>query len=347
MLDSFLHGVFYPLEDSDFFDFLFKDYSIKKFDSIGSLLSSTDCKSKTVFVKQPYPWVDRVEQILKQYHNADLDFCIVATELHEHDYRFYCRYDKPNITYFINGCFNFNLKYSKVYTHMDWFRETKDHYLQTKFTADFKNKLYYFDALLGRNKPHRLIAYNTIKDNLKIYTKFNSKIENINLNEWDVGVDNFSIPTGHLHSVEHVNYNGSLTRISQIIPEKIYDQCYYSLIAETHAGNSMVFLTEKTAKPLIAKRLFITVGNRYSLKFLHQLGFKTFSDVIDESYDSIEATNDRFAAALEQVNVLCNRDPIEVIELIKPIVEHNHQLIMNTDWLLHFRKHVSSKFKAG
>ena len=347
MLTKGLLGVFYPKKDSDFFDFLLKDYPIKKFETASDIINDRSGISKTIFVHISYPWSDVAEQLLKQHHNEEVNFCIIATELHEHDYNFYTRYDKPNITYFVNGCFNFNLKHSKVYWYMDWFRETRDNYLHSVFSSKFEYKPYYFDALLGRNKPHRLVTYDAIKNNPKIYTKFNTAVNDINFDDWDPGVDNIFIPAGTKHTVEYATYNNSQIRISQVIPERIYNNCYYSLVSETHAGNNMVFLTEKVAKPLIAKRLFILIGNRYSLKFLRELGFKTFSSVIDESYDSIEATSDRFAAALKQVNLLCESDPKAVHQIIKPILEYNSWLISNTDWLLHFRKHVRSKFKAG
>jgi hypothetical protein len=46
-------------------------------------------------------------------------------------------------------------------------------------------------------------------------------------------------------------------------------------------------MTEKTAKPIWAKRLFVMFGTPGFLKKLHELGFKTFDHVIDESYDSM------------------------------------------------------------
>ena len=336
-------GVFYTLEDSNFFDFLLRNYAFVKYNNVDELLESVH-QTKIVFVQMSYPYSTKAETILNQYRDAQLEFCIAATELHNHDHAFYCLNDRANINYYINGGFNFALAYSKVYSFMDWFRETKDHYLTHSFDSNYTFKKNKFDALLGRNKPHRKLINDALASNPAIYLKFNHSRFDIDLATWDSGVDNLSIHGDLKHTVETVNYNNKNIRLSQIIPTNIYNQSYYSIVAETHTDNSLVFLTEKTAKPLIAKRLFVLFGSRYSLQFLHSIGFKTFDSVIDESYDSIEATDTRMMQALAQVEYLCKQDPQIIIEKIKPVVEHNHRLIMDTDWQAELKGYFARKF---
>ena len=47
-------------------------------------------------------------------------------------------------------------------------------------------------------------------------------------------------------------------------------------------------LTEKIFKPMMLEKPFVVNGTKGYLKELKRLGFKTFSDVIDESYDDAE-----------------------------------------------------------
>ena len=85
----------------------------------------------------------------------------------------------------------------------------------------------------------------------------------------------------------------------------------------------------KTAKPILARRLFILLGNRHSLARLQDLGFKTFSGIIDESYDSIESHTERHGAALEQLLWLCKQDQTHILSQCRAIVDHNFNLYKN------------------
>ena len=74
------------------------------------------------------------------------------------------------------------------------------------------------------------------------------------------------------------------------------------------------------------------LGGQYQLRNLKQLGFQSFDSVIDESYDAIEDNNTRFRHAMEQVKYLCEQPQQEILDKIKPIVDHNFNVMMSTDW---------------
>ena len=120
--------------------------------------------------------------------------------------------------------------------------------------------------------------------------------------------------------------------MSSIIPVTIYNQTAYSLIAETRAENTISFFTEKVIKPIIARRLFVVISGYRYLENLRILGFKTFDGVIDESYDLIEDSHERWTQAMQQVEYLCSQDQQSVLTQIHDIVEHNYQLIMESNW---------------
>jgi hypothetical protein len=112
--------------------------------------------------------------------------------------------------------------------------------------------------------------------------------------------------------------------MSQTMPWAIYKQCYYTVVAETLYFDKFFFMSEKVAKPLFAKRLFIVFSSCGYLKNLQSLGFKTFDGIIDESYDTVEDAALRFKMAFDQLQWLSKQDPELIAQLIKPIVEHNH-----------------------
>ena len=111
-----------------------------------------------------------------------------------------------------------------------------------------------------------------------------------------------------------------------------YLDTYFTICTESHfenreeSGNAIGF-TEKTLKPITNFHPFIYVGNANSLKNLKKYGFKTFHPFIDESYDEIDDTGERFLAIEKEINKLCSK-PIEEIHewywSIKDVLKHNY-----------------------
>jgi hypothetical protein len=134
---------------------------------------------------------------------------------------------------------------------------------------------------------------------------------------------------------------GEVKGLSQIIPFKIYNQTAYSVVTESCIQNHFSFFTEKIVKPIMARRLFVMFSGKGYLVNLRKLGFQTFDNIIDESYDSIDNNAERWQHAWNQVDWL-NQQPQElVLEKIRPIVEHNFSVMMNTDWYGIFRKQLT------
>jgi hypothetical protein len=63
--------------------------------------------------------------------------------------------------------------------------------------------------------------------------------------------------------------------MSFFIPHRVYQESWFSIVAESIVTNSD-FYTEKTAKALLGRRIFITFGPQHSLRVLRDNGFKTF-----------------------------------------------------------------------
>jgi hypothetical protein len=118
--------------------------------------------------------------------------------------------------------------------------------------------------------------------------------------------------------------------LSMLLPWKIYNDSWFSIISETEVDRE--YFTEKTAKPLLGKRLFVLFAAPGALKSLRKIGFQTFGSVIDESYDDIEHTETRLKQAWEQVKYLSQCDMYEVYENILPVLEHNQRLMLEISW---------------
>ena len=239
-------------------------------------------------------------------------------------------------------------------TFHDWFHTSsffyKEYLPELLHRIEYKKpKEHAFDVLLGRKKPHRDFAYNYIQRNLHsrdyIMRYFNN-VEPILYEDddhWTFEHRGVKSDGPKKWTVETVEYYGYRMSMSQVLPVEIYNKTAYSIVAETNAENFYTFFTEKTAKPIIARRLFVILAGKGYLAELHRLGFNTFDGIIDESYDTIENHTDRYEAVMKQVEWLCQQNQIEILKKVQPIVEHNFQVMMTTGWYTNFNQDLESR----
>ncbi len=122
--------------------------------------------------------------------------------------------------------------------------------------------------------------------------------------------------------------SGDLNSQSSIILESInlIQQAFCDIITEDPFLSSGARISEKTLKPIAAMRPFLMVGPSYTLKWLRQQGFCTFSKWWDESYDS--ETNhikrlEKIYFIAEQINSYSMEKLNEMLEEMKPVIDHN------------------------
>lgn len=98
-----------------------------------------------------------------------------------------------------------------------------------------------------------------------------------------------------------------------------------NIVSETVFNHPAPTWSEKIAQPILAKRPFIVVGPQGSLKQLRDLGFKTFNDSLDESYDEIPNPNERMESIMQEILRLNKLN----IEQIKLLVKDEHTAIQH------------------
>ena len=124
-------------------------------------------------------------------------------------------------------------------------------------------------------------------------------------------------------------------RCSDLIDPEIYNSSYYSAVIETiaPADNSFSMFSEKEAKPIVGGRPFIIIGSQYHMRAFRSLGFKSFSPMIDESYDLEPDRNKRLKMIFDEMHRLSQSNPVEVYRELKPVLEHNKKWFENkSNW---------------
>jgi len=87
------------------------------------------------------------------------------------------------------------------------------------------------------------------------------------------------------------------------------------------------FLSEKTFKSIAEYSPFIVYGNRRSLEFLKDFGYKTFHPHIDETYDTLP-TFERLEAIIKEITRIKNiEDKVEWFKGMEDILQHNREVL--------------------
>jgi hypothetical protein len=110
---------------------------------------------------------------------------------------------------------------------------------------------------------------------------------------------------------------------------RYYDQFNIELICETYTYGTTFFPTEKTVRPLIGNKPFLVYGPKNYLANMRQLGFKTFSEFWDESYDSLEGPA-RWNAMRPVIDKICAWEDTtrqSIMEQCKDITQHNKKRV--------------------
>lgn len=215
--------------------------------------------------------------------------------------------------------------------------EVEKYQLATKRLLDPRTSApaYYFEcAVRPATRPHRSFLIDAIRQCPLLTTCCLTKGY-----VWMFGTD--LEETNEVRSVGtslRYGHGDAVANNSTFIPYRIYNNTWFSVLSETCAESN--FFTEKTAKLLLGRRMFVAVGAVNLLQELRAMGFETFGSVLDESYDSVPDNTQRWNMAMSQVEKICQQDPLLIYQKILPILEHNRQHLLRMDLRLEVMKQM-------
>lgn len=106
-----------------------------------------------------------------------------------------------------------------------------------------------------------------------------------------------------------------------------YGKFDLELVAETYTRGETFFPTEKTVRPISAGKACMIYGPRHYLARLRDLGFRTWHDVWDESYDLLEGA-ERWRAMRAVLREVACTESRDLAQQCTTIAEHNHQTLL-------------------
>jgi len=104
-----------------------------------------------------------------------------------------------------------------------------------------------------------------------------------------------------------------------------YIDTYFSLVTETVFEYPYSFRTEKTWKPIAMGHPTIFASNPGYYRDFHNLGFRTWGHLIDESFDNIDNPQDRIDRIAQVVEDLCQQDLPSFLGAAAETCKYNQQ----------------------
>ena len=243
---------------------------------------------------------------------------IITSEYNSTDLDWVCdTYGLDQAYYFFHG-----------WAALDWYRGYDHSFLSTDyFKRDIKYPLFIPNNIIGGRRQHRvqLLAALHQRDCIRLNKISFPEIcphENISAQqlaqEIQVNISGLKLPLVIDDGGNHAGVSHRIDFWQQA------QACFCHVVTET-AWSGRLHITEKTFKPIVMQQPFILVGSRNGLSYLREYGFKTFSNIWDESYDSLPDSE-----RMEAVSDLCatisrwSPDRLKHAHLeSQPIVEHN------------------------
>ena len=110
-----------------------------------------------------------------------------------------------------------------------------------------------------------------------------------------------------------------------------YSNFDIELVAETYTLGTTFFPTEKTIRPIMAGRPMLVYGPQNFLENLQQLGFKTYADFWDESYDQYSGP-ERWRKMQQVIGTFLSQSKQEQLNAVETMQQHaiyNRQHLVN------------------
>jgi hypothetical protein len=187
---------------------------------------------------------------------------------------------------------------------------------------------YKFLCLNGRGRRHRQNLIDRLGPLLDqaIWTNLDAAIGPVKTldpkYEFDFYKDNTHVSSGY---VKYELFNNDWGEI--YLNPRPYLDTYFSLVTETVFDYPHTFRTEKIWKPIAIGHPWIAVSNAGYYRDMRALGFRTFNNLIDESFDQIEDNAQRLEHIAQEVEWLCQQDLAKFAREAYNVCKYNQQLL--------------------
>lgn len=199
---------------------------------------------------------------------------------------------------------------------------------QAGLLDDAKFTFHYFDEFI--NTENKKVEHFT--NALKQFDE-----DNIDFSFFD-SIDGKKLDTSY-NLTDDIQYLNEIETLNSIAAS-----CFLEIVNEYNCSDKKTFLSEKISRSIVLRNPFVLLGDRGSLLTLQRHGFRTFSNVWDESYDLLPTFKQRADAAIHILNTeikdCYNANKGYYPNDIWDVIKHNY------DWYFNgYKQQQIEKFK--
>ena len=128
-----------------------------------------------------------------------------------------------------------------------------------------------------------------------------------------------------------LDHSHSMPLNNEIDP-MLYSSTFISTITETLCQPDAMMITEKTFRPMAVGHPFMIIGTAGILSELKKMGYKTFSNWLNEDYDKTNNLKDKLKIIVENLRMFSAMSLNELISVryqMQDVVLHNKQHLQN------------------
>jgi len=203
------------------------------------------------------------------------------------------------------------------------------------------HRTYKLSSLNGNDWSHRKYAYLQLAKrsyfNQMVFTfgirktQFDSVLDSIALTEEDLAEFDRLPPLVTFNETDHAD------NLDIHTSHPAFQDTYINLVNETSVSIGLAIASEKTFKPIRAHQLFVNIAAAGVIKFLREIGFDVFDDIIDHSYDLVADKKLRVRMAVEQLDRLEQMDLPTLFAQIQPRLEKNARWLVSQEFRDQFK----------
>jgi len=218
----------------------------------------------------------------------------------------------------------------------DWFRYAKHDQSIVNDPTQYKYDFLIYNRAWTGTREYRLKFVNLLLEHHLeqcSLTSFSATDNNIHYSQ-----HKFKNPTFEL---SHIDFEARLPKnifvaaASADYVASDYNSAGIEIVLETLFDDNRIHLTEKILRPIACGKPFILASTPGALQYLKDYGFKTFGDIIDESYDTVDDPVYRLKCIVNEmsrIRALPTEDKTKLFQELNEIALYNRNLFFSDSW---------------
>lgn len=244
--------------------------------------------------------------------------------------------NSPDVTWFDENGAVTVYWWSHALIAQDWFRYAKIDPTFNSKSCDLQQDFLIYNRAWQGTREYRLkFAELVVNNNLNQHCrmKFNP-IDEQHYHQHQFSNPAFEISNRNLEDYFPINNTDSSASADYYCQD--YLETGLEIVLETIVDDQRWHLTEKTLRPIACGHPFMILGTAGILKYLRRYGFKTFSPLIDESYDDIQDPVERMQAIIDVMKCIAamsTADKLVLYQQMQTICNYNKDRFFSDEFL--------------